>query len=115
MSGETLNLGNICSGAVEEVFQRELRAVLVNMADANTNPEAKRKINVEFTFKPFKDRSGAQVEFNCTSKTAPIETVKGTVYLERRGTEMVAIAHDPRQARLFNPGTTSIDQKKDLQ
>jgi hypothetical protein len=101
MDGETLNIGNICNGAVPEVFERELGEVLKNIGDANTDPEQKRKILIEFTFLPFKDRSGAQIEFKCSSKTAAVQTVKGTVFFEGKGPNMVAVPHDPKQARLF--------------
>jgi hypothetical protein len=100
---ELVTLRNLCGGAIEEVFQRELAAVLENIADVNTDPEAKRKIALEFTIAPFKDRSGAQVRFLCKSKTMPVEAVQGTVFLQRRGAAMVAVAHDPQQARLFDP------------
>lgn len=100
---ENVNLSNICGGAVEEVFQRELSAILENIGDVNTSPEAKRKMTLEFTFEPFPDRSGAQVAFACKSKTVPVQVVKGTMFLQRRGLAMVAVPHDPRQARLFQP------------
>jgi len=100
---EPVSLGNICGGAIEEVFQREFAAILANIADVNTNAEAKRKITLEFTIKPFEDRSGAQITFDCKSKTVPVSPVKGQVFLNRQGARIVAIAHDPKQARLFNP------------
>jgi len=99
---EEVSLGNLCGGAIEEVFQREFAAVLANIADVNTSAEAKRKISLEFTITPFEDRSGAQVTFSCKSKTVPIESVKGTVFLQRRGLVMVAVPHDPKQSRLFD-------------
>jgi hypothetical protein len=99
---EDVSLANLCGGAIEEVFQREFASVLANIADVNTDPEAKRKITLEFTIEPFEDRSGAQVTFSCKSKTVPVEAVKGTVFLQRRGLVMVAVPHDPKQARLFD-------------
>lgn len=99
---ESVSLSNLCGGAIEEVFQKEWAAVLANIADVNTNPEAKRKLTLEFTIKPFEDRSGAQVTFSCKSKTVPVEEVKGTVFLQRRGLNMVAVPHDPKQPRLFD-------------
>lgn len=104
---QSVNLGNICGGAVEEVFQRELESVLTNIADINTNAEQKRKITLEFTLKPFEDRSGAQVEFACKSKTAAVSTVKGTMFLQRHGLVMVAVPHDPKQQRLFSADDTA--------
>lgn len=87
---ESVSLSNLCGGAIEEVFQKEWAAVLANIADVNTNPEAKRKLTLEFTIKPFEDRSGAQVTFSCKSKTVPVEEVKGTVFLQRRGLNMIS-------------------------
>jgi hypothetical protein len=99
---EQVNLTNLCGGAIEEVFQREFAAVLANIGDVNTDPEAKRKITLEFTIEPFEDRSGGQVTFSCKSKTIPVEAVKGTVFFQRRGTAMVAVPHDPKQIRMFD-------------
>ncbi|HLZ08831.1 MAG TPA: hypothetical protein VKT80_09610 [Chloroflexota bacterium] len=99
---EQVSLSNLCGGGIEEVFQREFAAVLANIADVNTDPEAKRKISLEFTIAPFEDRSGAQITFTCKSKTVPVDAVKGTVFLQRRGLVMVAMPHDPRQQRMFD-------------
>jgi hypothetical protein len=111
MDSENVNLGNICGGAVEELFQRELASILENVGDVNTDPEAKRKMTLEFTFEPFPDRSGAQVTFACKSKVVPVDAVKGTMFLQRRGTAMVAVPHDPRQARLFQPQVPEDKEK----
>jgi hypothetical protein len=99
---EEVKLSNLCGGAIEEVFQKEFASVLANIADVNTDAEAKRKITLEFTISPFEDRSGAQVTFSCKSKTVPTEAVKGTVFLQRRGLVMVAVPHDPQQIRMFD-------------
>lgn len=99
---EEVSLSNLCGGAIEEVFQREFASVLANIADVNTHAEAKRKITLEFTISPFEDRSGAQVTFACKSKMIPVQEVKGTVFLQRRGLVMVAVPHDPKQIRMFD-------------
>jgi hypothetical protein len=108
---EQVSLTNLCGGAVDEVFQREFAAVLANIADVNTNPEAKRKITLEFTIAPFEDRSGAQVTFACKSKTIPVEAVKGTVFLQRKGLVMIAVPHDPKQIRMFDPKAAAANDK----
>lgn len=99
---DQVTLSNVCGGAIEEVFQREFAAVLQNVADVNTKAEAKRKVTLEFTITPFKDRSGAQITFACKSKTIPAEAVEGTVFLQRKGLTFVAVPHDPKQARMFD-------------
>lgn len=108
---EEVTLSNLCGGAIEEVFQREWAAVLANIGDVNTDPEAKRKLTLEFTIAPFEDRSGAQVTFSCKSKTIPVEAVKGTVFLQRRGLAMVAVPHDPQQIRMFDPKAAAANDK----
>jgi hypothetical protein len=111
MEKEEVSLSNLCGGAVEEVFQREFAHVLANIGDVNTDPEAKRKVTLEFTIKAFKDRSGAQVTFACKSKVLPAESVEGTVFFQRRGTAMVAVPHDPQQIRMFDPKSAAANDK----
>lgn len=108
---EEVTLSNLCGGAVEEVFQREWAQVLANIGDLNVPAEAKREVTLKFTLKPFKDRSGAQVSFACKSKTLPVEAVEGTVFLQRRGLVMVAVPHDPKQIRLFDPKAAAANDK----
>jgi hypothetical protein len=111
MDTEQVTLSNLCGGAVEERFQREFAEILENIGDVNTDPEAKRKITLEFTLAPFEDRSGAQVTFVCKSKTVPTTAVKGTVFLHRQGATLVAIAHDPQQIRLFDGKSAAANDK----
>lgn len=112
MDQETLSLENICNGGVPEVFERELSEVLKNIADVNTDPEETRKITFEFIFEPTKDRTGAVVRFRCKSKVAPVEEVSGQCFLQRRGNAVVAIAHDPKQARMFEPSGAPAAKEK---
>ena len=102
MEQEPIKLSNLCGGAVEEMFQRELKQVLENIADVNTDSGAQRKITLELVLAPFDDRSGAQVSFSVRSKTVPGEAAKGTLFLQRRGVSLTAFPHDPRQARMFS-------------
>jgi hypothetical protein len=111
MPDEPLSLENICNGGVPEIFERELTEVLKNIADVNTESEAQRKITFEFVFEPYADRSGAMVRFRCKSKLSPVEEVSGQMFVQRSGTHLTAIAHNPNQARLFNPPASSGDEK----
>ncbi len=108
---EQVTLSNLCGGAIEEVFQREWAAVLANIGDVNTDAAAKRKLTLEFSIAPFEDRSGAQVTFSCKSKTIPVQAVKGTVFLQRRGLAMVAVPHDPKQIRMFDGKSAAAGDK----
>ena len=97
-----LDITNICKGAVPEIFRREVAELMTNINDWNTNWNTKRKIKLEFSFEPFKDRSGATVEMSCTSKLAAVESVEGNVFFaaDSRGA-VRAYARDPHQAALF--------------
>ena len=43
------------------MFEREVEEGAEEHGDVNTDAEAARKITLEFTFEPYKDRSGAVV------------------------------------------------------
>lgn len=96
-----LNIGNICGGAVPEVFERELREILANISDPNTPANAKRSIVFEFKFEPSSSREVAEVTFLCKSKLAPVTSVTGNIFLSRRTGKVRAFANDPRQEALF--------------
>lgn len=96
-----LTLSNICGGAVEERFAREVHDLLDNIDDPNTTADQQRTITIEFKFKPFPDRKGATVMFTCKSKLAAGESVDGSVFFSKRAGQMRAYANDPRQEQLF--------------
>lgn len=96
-----LNIGNICGGAVPEVFDREIREILENISDLNTKPDAKRQITLVFDFMPGPDRKSAVVNFTCKSKQAGVESKAGTIFFSKRLGAIQAYTEDPRQDRLF--------------
>lgn len=107
-----LNIGNICGGAVPEVFDREVKEILDNISDLNTDPEAKRQITLTFDFAAGPDRKSAIVRFSCKSKGAPISSVAGTIFFSTRQGVTQAFTEDPRQDRLFakEPTATNSEQ-----
>jgi uncharacterized protein YdhG (YjbR/CyaY superfamily) len=96
-----LNIGNICGGAVPEVFEREVQEILENIADLNTKPDAKRQITLTFDFAPGPDRKSAVVLFSCKSKQVGVEPKGGTIFFSKRLGKISAFTEDPRQDRLF--------------
>jgi hypothetical protein len=97
----SLNIGNVCNGAVPEIFERLLSEVMKNIADVNTDEEAKRSMVLKFTFNPYPARDGAVIELSTATKLAPVEVIKGNAFFSRRATGMRAYARDPKQAALF--------------
>ena len=101
MEAEKLSLANIARGAAEEIFAHELERILENIADINSDAEQKRTITLEFSFKPFEDRSGFSIVVSSKAKLAAVQAVKATAFLVRKGGQIFAYPHDPRQASLF--------------
>jgi len=93
----SVNIGNICEGSVPERFEAEMRRILANIADPNTDPEAKRSLVLEFKFAPAPDRKSAVVSFGIKTKVPGFTTVSGSVFFSKGQ----AYTEDPRQAALF--------------
>ena len=105
MEAQEISLTTICEGAVPEVFARELKEVLANIADPNTDPERARGLTLKFTIKPYEDRSGAQVSFTCKPTLQPVEVAKSPVFLSRHSGALKAYTVDQRQVALFGEET----------
>jgi hypothetical protein len=96
-----LTLDSICEGQVPSIFERELREVLDNIADVNTDAEKTRSITITFNIKPLGDRSGAVMSFNCKSKLIPVKVAASTCFLSRHTGRLEAYGTDTRQGILF--------------
>jgi hypothetical protein len=107
MEPESISLQSICGGGVPEVFERELKDVLANIADPNTAAERPRTITMKFTFKPLEDRSGAQVDFTCRASLQPVKMVKSQLFLSRHTGQLKAYSADQRQVAMFGPDLES--------
>lgn len=100
MQGVTLD--TIGGGALSELFGAELARILTNIADPNTDPKAKRAVNITVSFKPNRDRDVADVELTCSSKLAGIMTVSTQLFMGRHQGKLIAVENDPRQSSLFD-------------
>lgn len=70
---EELSLGKLDNGGLEERFALQLRKVIDNIDDPNTDPEAKREVNIKITFKPIDDgRRIIRVSYLCEPKLATL-------------------------------------------
>ncbi len=109
---ETLNLLNICKGAVPEIFQRELKEVLKNISDPNTDPEKSRKITLTFEFNPSTDRAIGMVSMTCQSKLAACREVEAVAYFGEKDGEHVAYPREDRQADMFDGAKVTNDDDR---
>ena len=96
-----ITITTICNGGVPEVFERELREVLANIADPNTEADKTRGLTLKFTFKPLEDRSGAIVSFSCRPVLQPVKVATSPVFLSRHSGQLQAYALDHRQVSMF--------------
>ncbi|MDP3720805.1 MAG: hypothetical protein Q8T13_23835 [Acidobacteriota bacterium] len=98
-----VTLDTIAGGAVVELFGAELKRVVENIADINTDPEQKRTITISIEFKPEGvKRDNADVKVKCTSKLAGILTVNTQVFMGMHAGKLIAVENDPRQGGLFD-------------
>jgi len=97
-----VRLDTIGGGALMELFATELLRVLQNIADPNTDPEAKRTISVTVAMKPNRDRDVADIELKCGSKLAGISTVSSRLFMGKHQGRLIAVESDPRQSNLFD-------------
>ena len=98
-----VTLSNFDGGSANEVFLAELKKVLLNISDPNTDPEVKREITLQFVFWPDPDRKAGKVAINSKCKLAPRLGSATTLYFGKIGGEMVAVESDPNQGGLFDP------------
>jgi hypothetical protein len=103
-----VDLTKINQGAAVEMFSEELKKVLANIDDANTDPKEKREITLKFTFLPDVDRKQAQVAIDAKSKLAAHVGTLTTVYFGQVEGEQVAVEANPTQGRLFDRPETKI-------
>ncbi len=97
-----VSLPTIAGGAAVELFDEELRKVLANISDVNTDPRKARTITLRVKFVPNDTRDLASVVVASEVKLAPVKPAGVVVYFGKLGGRAVAVETDPRQAGLFD-------------
>lgn len=95
-----VSLSNIAKGSAVEIFDHNMKKVLENIKDPNTSAKAARSITLKVDFKPYPDRSGAEIAVSVASRMAPVSSVNSTVFVGVTDGEYAAYSHDVRQAEL---------------
>lgn len=98
---ESLNLDNICKGALPEIFATELQRVLENIYDPNTDVDKQRSITIELKFIPFPDRSGAVTSLSVKTKLPGFPTYDSNIFIGKHNGKLVAVDKDANQRALF--------------
>lgn len=90
------DLNTIGAGAAAEKFAAELRAVLENIRDPNTDPKARRKIVLEYVFHPEQDREAVLVAITARSVLGSTKPSSDVMYVGRHQGETVGtVMHGP--------------------
>ncbi len=89
---EIKSLDDMMGGAVLERFAAALKTVLKNIIDPNTDATKARKVTLELTIKPSKDRASAEFNLLCKPTLAPPVAVTQSMMLNRNDAgEVVAL------------------------
>jgi len=105
---EKVTLANLAMGGAVELFDEELRKVMENIADINTDPKTARTITLQVKIVPDKDRSFGPVEISCASKMAPVSKLSTRLFFGKDRGNYFAIEHDPTQERFDFNSTAEV-------
>lgn len=103
-----LSLSTAAGGAAEELFDHELRKVLDNIQDPNTQADAIREVTLRLRIKPNEDRTSAEMTLLVVSKVAGVKPVADLVYMGMRHGRLVAVTRDPAQQDIFGEGDDDV-------
>lgn len=79
---EIINLSNFADGAVAERFDHELRKLLENIADPNTDAKKARKLTLTLTLKADDKRDIAAVSIQAKSTIAPAKDIETKIIMD---------------------------------
>lgn len=109
MDSDMVTLSTLKGGACVELFQRELEAVLANIADLNTDHKVKRKITLEVVFTSDEERTSSAVGVKCSAKLAPAKQTASVLYHGIRRGKRIAVESNPSQSDLFGKAPSATE------
>ena len=87
----------MCNGAFAERTDYEMNRLIENIMDPNTDPVAKRKIQITLELKPDADRSTVAVSCSVKSNLAPTYPVATMLYIAASDTVIEMTPQMPGQ------------------
>src|SRR5262245_9846527 len=110
MNETVVTLASISNGAALELFEREFKRVLENIADPNTSPKTAREVSIKVTVRPDENRQIGYTSLEVKSKLAGVKPVAAVVYFGRRkeNNELVAVSNDPAQPSIFDNAPSNV-------
>lgn len=90
----------MCNGAFQERTDYEMNRLIENIMDPNTDPVAKRKIQITLELKPDADRSTVAVSCSVKSSLAPTYPVATMLYIAANDTVIEMTPQLPGQLNM---------------
>lgn len=97
-----VSLVTLNQGAAVELFDNELKKMLANIADPQTEAGITRTIQLTVKIKPVESRKEAAVHLSIVSKQAPQKPATSSIWFGKVEGEAVAVQADPNQSLLFD-------------
>lgn len=108
MNMDQLTLGNLAGGGAQEIFEREIQKVLLNIQDPNTNWKERREITIKVAIHPNEQRTSAALGVSFSTKLAKQHGVGSTMFLQRKPDgSLGAVEYNPEQLTIFEKGQES--------
>lgn len=116
-TGETeeISLFDLLDGGVKELAALNLRRVLDNIQDVNTDAKKTRSLTVKFTFLPNEDRDTVNVDIAVDCKTVPVRAVATTLDIGEENGRTVAVERPKyTPGQLFLNESASVTNIQDI-
>lgn len=91
MNQHTKSILEMNNGAFLEVTDYEVSKIINNIRDVNTDPKAKRAINIKIIFQPDADRQNVAIDFKVDSKLAPVNPSITMLYISGEDNDGIPI------------------------
>ena len=103
---QAADLLSIGGGAAVELFAAELKRVIENIRDPNTEASGKRRIRLEFVFQPDKNREIVATLISANATLGSTKPVSEVVFVGRKDGELVGT--------VFHGGDESLDPRQGI-
>lgn len=109
---QIIDFENLAGGALKEKLNQEVKKILENITDPNTKETETRKLTLNISFKPSKERDLAEISIETKSKLAPAIPSTTKIIIDKDfSTGKVAAAEWNNQI----PGQIAIEiEEKDI-
>jgi hypothetical protein len=77
-----IELSNFQHGTITDLFDEELRKVLANIEDENTEAKAERSVTIKIAIKPDKTRRTGEVKVQAYSTLARVKPAESFVFFD---------------------------------